>query len=193
MLTWKQSISTPIHEENLSPNQLAVELLASFSTGKIRMRGDIVEHRPPSEADESIADMLSQLDSATHHKDQEANNCASHISPIVTVNNETKMIARLQTEENPRTKVPDLEIHPENIILGSPMYIPYKKISKNQKGKGGYGKRLKFPISSSSTMPWQKKTPTQNELVNVARARKLAGGSGKPLKSATFLKSAYVP
>ena len=35
--------------------------------------------------------------------------------------------------------------------------------------------------------------PTQKELVNVARARKLAGGSGKPHKSAMFLKSAYVP
>ena len=133
-MTRKQGISTPIHEGNLSPNQLAVELLAGFSTGKIRMRGDIVEHRPSSEADESIADMLSQLDSATHHKDQEANNSASHISPIVTVNNETKMIARLQAEKNPRTKVLDSEIHPENIILGSPMYIPCKKISKKSEG-----------------------------------------------------------
>ena len=193
LLTWKQGISTPIHEGNLSPNHLAVELLAGFSTGKIRMRGDIVEHRPSSEADESIVDMLSQLDSATHHEDQEANNSASHISPIVTVNNETKMIARLQAEKNPRTKVPDSEIRPENIILGSPMYIPNKKISKNQKGKGGYGKKLKFPIYSSSMMPWWKKMPTQKELVNAARARKLAGGSGKPHKSATFSKSAYVP
>ena len=202
LLTWEQGISTPIHEGNLSPNQLAVKLLAGFSTGKIRMRGDIVEHRPPSAADESIADMLSQLDSASHHKDQEANNSASHISPIVIVNNETKMIARLQTEKNPRTKEPDSEIHPEDIILGGSMYIPYKKISKNQKisgsrrsqkGKGGYGKKLKFPISSSSTMPQQKKMPTQKELVNVVRAKKLAGGSGKPCKSAMFSKSAYVP
>ena len=192
LLSWKQGISTLIHKGNLSPNQLDVELLAGFSTGKIRIRGDIVEHRPSSEADESIADMPSQLDS-THHKDQEANNSASHISPIVTVNNETKMIGRLQAEKNPRTKVPDLEIHPENTILGSLMYIPYKKISKNQKGKGGYGKKLKFPISSSSTMPQWKKTPTQKELVNAARARKLAGGSGKPHKSATFSKSAYIP
>ena len=39
----------------------------------------------------------------------------------------------------------------------------------------------------------QKRMPTQKELVNVARARKLAGGSGKPHKSAMFSKSAYVP
>ena len=35
--------------------------------------------------------------------------------------------------------------------------------------------------------------PTQKELVKAVRARKLAGGSGKPCKSATFLKSAHVP
>ena len=134
LLTWKQGIMTPIHEGNLSPNQLAVELLAGFSTGKIRMRGDIVEHISSSGADESIADMLSQLDAATHHEDQEANNSTPHISPIVTVNNETKMIAKLQAEKNPRTKVPDSEIQPENIILGSPMCIPYKKISKKSEG-----------------------------------------------------------
>ena len=75
------------------------------------------------------------------------------------------------------------------------MYIPYKKISKNQKGKGGYGKKLKFPISSSSTMPRHKKTPTQKELIKAVRAKKLASGSGggKPRKSATFSKNAHVP
>ena len=128
LLTWIQGISTPINEGNLSPNELAVELLAGFSTGKIRMRNDVVEHRPSSDADESIVDILSQLDSATHHKDQEANNSAPHVSPSVTINNRTKTIAGLQAEKNPRTKVPDSEICPENIILGSPMYIPYKRI-----------------------------------------------------------------
>ena len=92
LLTWKQGISTPIHEGNLTPNQMVVELLAGFSTGKIQMQGDTVEHMPSSEADESIADMLSQLDSATHHKDQGGNNSAFHISPIV-------MITRLQAEK----------------------------------------------------------------------------------------------
>ena len=153
LLTWKQGISTPISEGNLSPNELAVELLAGFSAGKIRMRGDVVEHRPSSNADESITDIISQLHSVTHHKDQEVNNSAPHVCPSITINNETKMIDGLQAKRNPRTKVPDSEIHPENIIFGSPMYIPYKKVSKDQKGKGGYGKKLKFPISSSSTMP----------------------------------------
>ena len=46
------------------------------------MRGDVVEHRPLSDADKSIADMLSQLDSATHYKDQEANNSAPMLAQV---------------------------------------------------------------------------------------------------------------
>ena len=69
---------------------MAVELLAAFSIGKIRMRGDVVEHKPSSDADESIADILSQLDSVTHHKDQKANDPVPHICPDITINNETK-------------------------------------------------------------------------------------------------------
>ena len=153
LLTWKWGISTPINEGNLSPNELAVKLLAGFSTGRIRMRGDTVEHRPSSDADESIMDILSQLDSTIPHKDQEAINSAPHVSPNVTINNRTKTVAGLQAEKNPRTKVSNLEICPENIILGSPMYIPYKRISVNQRSRGKYGKKLKFPISSSSMMP----------------------------------------
>ena len=194
-LTWKQGISTPINEGNLSPNELAVELLAAFSTGKIRMRGDVVEHKLSSDADESIADILSQLDSATRHKDQKANDPVPHVCSDITINNETKTkaIAGFQAKKNPRTKVPDSKICPENIILGSPAYIPYKKISKDQKGKGSYGKKLKFPILSSSTMPRRKKMPTQKELEEAARAKKLASGSGKPRKSTLFSKSAHVP
>ena len=74
VLTWKKGIPTPIHDGNLTPYQMAVELLAGFSTGKIQMKGNAVEHMPSSEADESIADMLSQLDSATHQEDQNQNN-----------------------------------------------------------------------------------------------------------------------
>ena len=154
-LMWKWGISTPINEGNLSPNELAVELLTAFSTGKIRMRGDVVEHKLSSDADESIADILSQLDSDTHHEDQNVNGPVPHICPDIIINSgtETKLIAGFQAKINPQTRVPYSEIHPEKIILGSPVYIPYKKISKDQKGKGSNGKKLKFPISSSSMMP----------------------------------------
>ena len=37
-----------------------------------------------------------------------------------------KTNARILAEKNPHTKVPDSEICIENIIPGSPLYIPYK-------------------------------------------------------------------
>ena len=98
-------------------------------------------------------------------------------TPVIA-QKEPKTIARLQFERNPRIRIPDSEIHPENIIIGSPVYIPYKKILKNQKGQGKFGKKLNFPISSSSAVHKRKHTLTQ-ELVKAARARKLAGmGTG---------------
>ena len=102
-LAWKRGISTPINEGNLSPNELAVELLTAFSTGKIRMRGDVVEHKPSSDADESIADILSQLDSDAHYEDQNVNGPVPHICPDIIINNgtETKMIAGSQAKINP--------------------------------------------------------------------------------------------
>ena len=64
------------------------------------------------------------------------------------------------------------------------MYVPYKKIPKSQKGKGRFGKKLTFPISSSLEMPRKKRTPTQKELVNAARAKRLSGkGGGTPQKT----------
>ena len=80
----------------------------------------------------------------------------------------TKIKARLLAEKHPRTKIPDSEICPENIIAESPAYVHYKKIPKNQKGKGKFAKKPKFPISASSEMPQWKQTPTQKELVNAA-------------------------
>ena len=140
------------------------------------MRGDTVEHIPTLETNESIAEMLHQLDSPSSPKKKKTNDSVHHTqkTPVIA-QKEPKTIARLQAERNPRKRIPDSEIHPENIIIGSPVYIPYKKIPKNQKGQGKFGKKLNFPISSSSAMPKHKHTLTQKELVKAARVRKLAG------------------
>ena len=50
--------------------------------------------------------------------------------------------AGILAEKNPRTKIPDSEICIENIIPGSPSYLPYKC----QKGKGSKGPKLKNTI-----------------------------------------------
>ena len=102
--------------------------------------------------------MLYQLDSPSSSKKKKTDDSVSHTKTPVIAQKEPKTIARLQTERNPRTRMPDSEICPGNIIIGSPIYIPYKKILKNQKGQGKFGKKLKFAISSSSAMPKHKHT-----------------------------------
>ena len=196
--TWRKGISTPLHEGGLSPNQVAVELLMGFSTGQIRMRGDTVEHIPTLGTDESmsIAEMLHQLDSPGSPKKNKTNDSVHHTQQTPVIGQkEPKTIARLQAEKNPKTRIPDLEICPENIIVGSPAYVPYKKIAKNQKGQGKFGKRLNFPISSSSAMPKRKHTLTHKKLVKAARAKKLTGTGtrAKSRKTTDFAKSKHVP
>ena len=80
--------------------------------------------------------MLYQLDSPSSPKKKKTDDSVSHTKTPVIAQKEPKTIARLQTERNPRTRIPDSEICPGNIIIGSPIYIPYKKILKNQKGQG---------------------------------------------------------
>ena len=96
---------------------------------------------------------------------------------------EPKTKAKLFAEKYPRTEILDLEICPENIIVDSPAYIPYKKIPINQKGKGKYGKKPTFPMSLDSEMgAHHKQTPTQRDLENAARARRLSGKGSVPHK-----------
>ena len=70
-------------------------------------------------------------------------------------------------EENPRTKVLDLEIRLENIILGSPLFIPYK--CEIPKGKGKHVKHIKVNINSTD-MSKTKRTKTKAELEEEAKA-----------------------
>ena len=87
---------------------------------------------------------------------------------IIRAQKEPKTKAKLLAEKHPRTRVPDSEIWLGNIIARSPMYIPYKRIPKCQKGKGKFGKKLTFPSSSGLEMPHHRRTPTQQELLKAA-------------------------
>ena len=67
------------------------------------MRGDVVEHELSSDADESIADILSQLDSDTHYGHRNVNGPVPHVCPDIIINNgtETKTIVGSQAKINP--------------------------------------------------------------------------------------------
>ena len=66
--------------------------------------------------------------------------------------------ASLLAKANPCTQVPDSEIRPENIILGSPEYVPYKW--KKPTGKDNGVKNVKISLD----MPCQKQTATKAEM-----------------------------
>ena len=70
-------------------------------------------------------------------------------------------------EENPRTQVSDSEIRLENIIPGSPLFIPYKH--EIPKGKGEHVKHIKVNINSAD-MSKTKRTKTKAELEEEAKA-----------------------
>ena len=63
-------------------------------------------------------------------------------------------------EEKLHTRIPDSEIKPENIILGSPLFIPFKW--ERTKGKGKHSKNIKISISNlNSEMPHRKHIKTK--------------------------------
>ena len=119
------------------------------------MAGEVIQHLLIVVNNKSIGKTLQQLesDNPSIPKKKKIDGSANHNKKPITAEKEPKTKAKLLAEKHPRTKIPDSGMHPKNIIVGSPSYIPYKKITKNQMGKGKFGKKLKFPVSSSSKMP----------------------------------------
>ena len=78
-------------------------------------------------------------------------------------------------EKEPCTKISDSEIRLENIILGSPIFVPYKRIEPKGKGKGVKDIKInKISINNSdSEMARSKRTKTEAEMEkeNAKRAR----------------------
>ena len=140
-LKWKQGIPTPIIEGSLTPNQEAFGLLTSFATGSIRMRGDVVQHLPTVQGDKSIGDSLQEIPWYSPKK-RKVDGSAIHSKKTKITKKEPKQHlvkqtnASLLAKTNPRTQIPDSEIRPENIIPGSPEYVPYKKVKTTGQGRG---------------------------------------------------------
>ena len=67
-------------------------------------------------------------------------------------------------ETNPRTKIPDSEIRIENIIQGSPSFVPYKIKVKTPKGREKGVKEVKMNnMGSDLGMARSKKTDNSTE------------------------------
>ena len=76
--------------------------------------------------------------------------------PKVAQKEPRKSHAKQLVESKPRTKILDSENCFENIMQGSPTYIPYKKVPQNKQGHDNFRKKIIFPTFSSSEMPHQK-------------------------------------
>ena len=60
-LKWKQGVPTSIIEGSLTPHQEALGLLTSFTTGSIRMRGDVVQLLPTVQGNKSIGNSSQEI------------------------------------------------------------------------------------------------------------------------------------
>ena len=78
-----------------------------------------------------------------------------------------KSIAKQLAEQNPRTKILDSNIKIENIIPGSPAFVPHKQFKPKNTGKGKGKKNIKLSIDSSE-MSRNKCTKTKAEWEAVA-------------------------
>ena len=106
------------------------------------MEGDVVQHLPTIKGSQTIEDNLQELPSYTSSlKKKKIDGSAIRSKKAKIANKEPKKHlmkqtrARILAEKNPCTKIPDSEIHIENIIPGNPSYIP----DNHQEGKGSKG------------------------------------------------------
>ena len=160
------------------PNTEALTLLTGFATGDIFMEGEQLKHLP------SISESLETLwESPKRRKNIDGRS------------NHTKKatIAQKEPRKNVRTRIPDSEIKLENIIPGSPAYLPYERIPivSRSKGKGSKGSKIISIPSEFTDMACTKQTLTKAELENIkarnkrveARAKHMADEATKQAKT----------
>ena len=151
----------------MTPNTEALSLLTGFATGKVTMKGNEVQHIP------SISQSLGAIWEIPKHKVTDGS--ANHTKKAKVTNKEPrKNISKQMAETNPRTKIPDSEIRIENIIQGSPSFVPYKIKVKTLKGRGKGVKEVNI-MGSDLGMAKMKKTLTiQQRITRAGKAVKAA-------------------
>ena len=163
---WVEGAPTPIATGSLSPNEQAVALLAGFASSRVTMGGESIEHLPAT-PDKLIMQTLDEVWGTPTQENNDDRNIIYTEKARIAQKEPRKSIAWQLAEENPHTKVSDLEIRLENIIPGSPLLIPYKH--EIPKGKGKHVKHIKVNINSAD-MSKTKCTKTKAELEEEANA-----------------------
>ena len=181
---FKIGVPTPIKEGKLTPNSEALTLLSGFADGSIQIKDDGVQHLP------SISQSLNTIWETPKRRNVDGTAIRTKKAKIAQKEPRRINISKTEAKSEPRTRVPDSEIRLENIVVGSPTYIPYRKKTPKAKGKGSgsKGSKLKQVIPFKPGMARTKLTPTQADMERQVkaetRARRLAEELAKKSKNA---------
>ena len=161
---WVQGAPTPIQEGQLTPISEVLNLLVGFSTGEVVMEGENVKHLP------SISESLNSIWNTPKRKNTDGSVNRTKKAKIAQ-KEPHKNISKDLAIQHPRTKIPDSEIKLENIVQGSPSFVPHSV--KSSKGKGKGVKNFKLNDSGFASEMAHRKT-TLMAKQRSARANKLA-------------------
>ena len=132
----------------MSLNQQAFSLIKGFALGEITMTRDEIRHLPTIPDDKTISASLDELPWSTPERPKKTDGSMNrNKKPKIAQKEPSKIHADL----NSHTKVPDADIEFENIIPGSPAFIPYRRKTPRNKGRGNSSKGPKIKVSSEST------------------------------------------
>ena len=132
---WVQGVPTPIQEGQLTPISEALNLLVGFSTGEVVMEGENVKHLP------SISKSLDSIWNTPKWKNIDGSVNRTEKAKIAQ-KKPRKNISKDLATQHPHTKIPNSEIKLENIVQGSPSFVPHSV--KNPRGKGKGVKNIKL-------------------------------------------------
>ena len=159
-----QGAPTPIQEGQLTPITEALNLLVGFSTGEVVIEGENVKHLP------SISKSLNSIWNTPKRKNTDGSVNRTKKAKIAQ-KEPHKNISKDLAIQHPHPKIPDSEIKLENIVQGSPSFVPHSV--KSYKGKGKGVKNIKLNDSGfASEMTHRKMTLTAKQ--RVLRAGKAA-------------------
>ena len=149
---WIKGVPTPIQEGDMSPNQQAFSLIKGFASGEITMAGDEIHHLLTTPDGNTISESLNELPWSTPERSKITDGSVNrNKKPKIAQKEPHKIHAKQLAELNSHTKVPDADIKVENIIPGSPAFIPYQQKTPINESKGSKGPKIKF-FSESTDM-----------------------------------------
>ena len=178
---WQEGVLSPIRRGALTPNKEAFSLSARFASGSVRMDGDVVQHLPIMQENKSIGSTLSELLWFTPNTEKKDGSVIHSKKAKVAKTTRKQTKVNKLAQKQPHTRITDSDIRIENIIPGSPIYIPYKNIKVT--GKSKHSKKIKLinetgkPVGMAHT----KLTLTRDELDQMAARAKCAADRAKKL------------